>query len=82
MTSKKQFRLTPFWTVVAFVTFPIFSVVILIGGMGLFILSDNEGTGMLSKSALGPVIRALTEWNTFTLPLILNFGLIGAHCPL
>lgn len=77
---KKQFTLTPLRTVFAFIMFPIFSASILLGGMGLFVLTDDEGTGTISKSAIGPVIKTLTDWNTFTLPLILNFGLIGELC--
>ena len=75
---KKQFTITLSRTLLAFFLFPVFSFIVAIGGMGIFVLTDEDGTGAISSSVIGPVIRGMTQWNTFCLPLLLNAGLIGA----
>ena len=46
----------------------------------MFVLTDTEGEGSISKTPIGPLVRAMTAWNVFTLPVVLNFGLIGGFC--
>ncbi len=61
----------------AFALVPVSVALLSIGVVGVLILSEEEPRiSALALSVWGKRVEALTKWNMFTVPMLLNFGLI------